>query len=108
MISEEDVERAVGWLSKNAAKIGEARAHMVELEEARKMTKASLMRKASPDVKTASDREAYAYAHEDYKTVAMGYAAACGEFERLRVLVGAAHAKIELWRSLEATKRHSL
>lgn len=108
MITEEDVERAVEWLSKNATKIGEARAQMVLLEEGRKMTKASLMRKASSDVRTAADREAYAYAHPEYKTVVDGYAAACGEFEKLRVLVGAAHAKIELWRSMESSRRHSL
>lgn len=108
MITEEDVERAVQWLDDNASVIGEARANTVQLEEARKMTKASLMRRASADVKTASDREAYAYAHPEYKAIAEGYAAAAGEFERLRVLVGVAHARIELYRTQESSRRHGL
>lgn len=105
MITEEAAEAASEWLRDHADEVGEARANMVQLEEHRKIVKAKLMRGAPTDCKTASDREAWAYSHPDYKIAADGYAAACGSFERLRQLVTAADARIQLWRTLEASRR---
>jgi NADH:ubiquinone oxidoreductase subunit F (NADH-binding) len=57
------------------------------------------------DAKTESAKESYAYAHEEYIEHLKALAMALQESERLRWLMVGAEAKIEVFRSLEASAR---
>lgn len=105
MIDENDAVAAAEWLLEHAEEIGEARANMEQTDAHRKIVRASLMRKAPSDCKSATDREAWAYSHPSYLIAADGYAAACGNFERLRQTVSAKSAYIELFRTFESSRR---
>ena len=55
---------------------------------------------------TIADREAYAYAHADYKEILDGLKAAIEIEEELRWRMTAAEHKIEVWRTQEASNRY--
>ena len=73
------------------------------LTEYRKTIKATIM--AACGEKTESAKETYAYAHESYRKHLRLMADAVAEAERLRWLMVAAEAKIQVWRSLESSAR---
>lgn len=102
-MSEIDPHEAVDFLIKNSAKFAKAKAERVYLEEFRKSKKALLM--AQCDAKTSAEREQFAYAHEDYRSLLEGLRAAVEAEEGLKWLMTAAQARIEVWRSQEASNR---
>jgi hypothetical protein len=95
--------KALDFIRDNAATYGEAKANVVYMTEYRKTIKATLM--ASSSERTESAKETYAYSHDDYKKHLIALAQAVSECERLRWLMVAAEAKIEVWRSLESSAR---
>lgn len=103
MISSDDAERAVDWLRNNATQIGEARATRVYLEQWVKTVKARVMVEQIGLSNAAA--EAVALASESYSQALEAYRDAVREDERLRFLATAAEAKLEFWRSQEATRR---
>ena len=103
MITEESIEKALDWLRNNAEAAAQARANVLYLEEYRKSKKALLM--AQSDAKTVSERETYAYGHEDYLTLLEGYKAAVEADTKFRWLQSAAEARIDAWRTLNANHR---
>lgn len=98
--------KALDFIRDNATAYAQAKANVVYMTEYRKTIKAQLM--ASCTEKTESAKETYAYSHQDYKAHLVALQQAVAEAERLRWLMVAAEAKIEVFRSLEASKRIEL
>lgn len=102
---EQDISpfKALDFIRDNAPAYAQAKANVVYMTEFRKTIKASLM--ASCSERTESAKETFAYSHPDYKAHLMALQQAVAEAERLRWLMVAAEAKIEVWRSLESSAR---
>lgn len=98
-----DPNRAVDYILANAGKFAQAKAQRVYLEEFRKSKKAILMGQSA--AKAATEREQYAYAHEDYLALLGGLKAAVEVEEKLRWDLVAAQARIEIWRTQSANNR---
>ena len=98
-----DPNDAVNYILKHAPTYAKAKAERIYLEEFRKSKKAILFRE-SPD-KTIAEREHWAYAHPDYQVLLKGIRDAVEIEEKLRWDMIAAQARIEIWRSQEATNR---
>jgi hypothetical protein len=104
-MTEQDISpfKALDFIRDNAAEYAQAKANVVYMTEYRKTIKAMLM--ASSREKTESAKESYAYSHEEYKAHLLALEQAVAKCERLRWLMVAAEAKIEVWRSLESSAR---
>ena len=104
-MTEHDISpfKALDFIRDNAQAYASAKANVVYMTEYRKTIKAMLM--ASSSEKTESAKETYAYSHNDYKQHLLALQQAVAEAERLRWLMIAAEAKIEVWRSLESSAR---
>lgn len=102
---EQDISpfKALDFIRDNAPEYAQAKANVVYMTEYRKTIKASLM--AASREKTESAKETYAYSHPEYKAHLTALEQAVAKAERLRWLMVAAEAKIEVWKSLESTAR---
>ncbi len=98
-----DPQKAVDFIRDNATHLAEAKAHRVYCEEYRKTLKAQLMAENVALAFAAQEREAYA--HPSYEAHLKAIQEAVEAEERLRWLMVAAQARIEVWRSLESTAR---
>jgi hypothetical protein len=98
-----DPDKAVDYIIANAGKFAAAKAQRVYLEEFRKSKKALLM--AHSTAKTVSEREQYAYAHEDYLGLLGGLKAAVEVEEKLKWDLEAARLRVEIWRTKSANNR---
>lgn len=105
MIHEDEVERAIDFIRDNAKTLAKARAQRVYLEEFRKSKKSILSRQFALTYKSMAEREAAAYAHQEYLDLLDSIKIAIEEEERLRWLMVAAQVKIEVWRSEQANRR---
>lgn len=95
--------KALDFIRDHAPLFAQAKANLLYLTEYRKTKKALLM--IESDAKTESAKESYAYSHAEYIEHLKALAVAVQESERLRWLMVGAEAKIEVWRSLEASAR---
>lgn len=98
-----DPNKAVDYIIANGAKFAEAKAQRVYLEEFRKSKKALLMQQCTEAA--ANAREQYAYAHPEYVALLEGIRQAVAVEEKLRWDLIAAQARVEIWRSQEASNR---
>ena len=89
---------------KNAKAYAKAKANVSYLEQYRKTKKAICFQASLRS--TMAEKEADAYAHPDYIAVLDGLKEAVEEAERLRWMLVAAQARIDVWRSQEASNRH--
>lgn len=107
MIKQKDINDAVDFLYVEGAKYAEAKAHRTYLEEYRKSQKAMLMKAAMSDgrAKTSAAAEVEAYSDPTYIKMLEGLEAAVAKEEALRWALIAAQARIDVWRSLEASNR---
>lgn len=96
--------KALDFIRDNAEAYAQAKANVIYMTEYRKTMKAMLMNEAY-EAKTQSEKESYAYAHQSYKEHLRSLATAIEQCEKLRWLMVAAEAKIEVWRSLESSAR---
>ena len=100
---------AADWIRDHATEIAKARSERSYLEEYRKTLKAKLMNKAQQEnISSLGAQEAYAYSHPDYELLLKGYAEAVENYERLRWMMVAAQAKIDIWRSFESSRRSEM
>lgn len=99
-----DPNVAVDFIIKKAGEFAKAKAQRVFLEEYRKSKKALLMSECLE--KAANAREQYAYAHKDYQALLEGLRAAIEVEEELKWQLVAAQARVEVWRSQEASNRN--
>lgn len=94
---------AVNFMIKNAKAYAQAKAEVTFIEQFRKSKKAILFSEAMGN--TIAEKEAYAYKHPEYLELLDGLREAVEEAERLRWLLVAAQARIDIWRSQEASNR---
>ena len=106
-MNQKDINDAVDYLYTHGAIFAEAKAHRVFLEEYRKSQKAMLMKAAQSDgrAKTAAGAEIEAYADPAYVQMLEGLQAAVEKEEALRWGLVSAQARIDVWRSQEASNR---
>ncbi len=98
-----DPNEAVDFLIKNAAAYAKAKSQVTYLEEFRKSKKAILFSQAIGN--TVADRQNQAYALPEYQELLKGLQAAVERAEELRWKLIAAQARIDCWRSQEASNR---
>ncbi len=104
--TEVNIFAALNFIRDHAPAFAKAKSERIYLEEFRKSKKALCMRSAEEaGHKTGAMQEREAYAHAEYLGVLHGLRAAVEEEERLRWLIVAAQAKIEVWRTIEANRR---
>jgi hypothetical protein len=104
--NEINIFRALDYMRDNAPAYAKAKADRVYLEEFRKSKKALLMRSAEVEGhKSAVAQEREAYADPEYMEVLRALQAAVELEETLRWRMVAAQARIEVWRTLESTRR---
>ena len=99
-----DPSKAVDFIIKNSVNFAAAKSQRVYLDEFRKSKKAILMSQST--AKSSVEREQYAYAHDEYLALLEGIRAAVEAEEKLRWMLIAAQAEIEVWRSMEASNRN--
>ena len=104
MSTERDPHKAVDYIISNAKRFAVAKANRVYLDEYRKSLKAILMKQSMEPTIGAQEREAYA--HPDYLELLKGIRDAVQIEEELRWHMVAAQARVEIWRSQEATARN--
>lgn len=98
-----DPHDAIDYIIKHAKRFAQAKADRIYLEEYRKSLKAVLMKKSGESAIGAQERDAYA--HPDYVELLNGLREAVEIEEKLRWDLIAAQARVEVWRSQEATNR---
>jgi hypothetical protein len=98
-----DPERAIEYIFKSGKEYAKARAERIYLEEYRKSLKAILMKRSIESAVNAQERDAYS--NDEYVSLIAGLRAAVEIEEELRWGLVAAQARIEVWRSMEATQR---
>lgn len=103
MSREIDPNKAVDFIRDNGRVYAKAKADRVYMEEYRKSLKAILMKQSMENAVNAQEREAYS--HPDYIKLLEGLKEAVAIEEQLRWEMVAAQARIEVWRSQEASNR---
>jgi hypothetical protein len=98
---------AMDFIRDNADELGRLKGLVYGLTEMRKSVKAELMLSAI-DCKTESAKESYAYASQAYKDHVKKTEDAIAEYTTLQTLMSAAEAKLEAWRSIEASARNEI
>jgi len=106
-MNQKDINDAVDYLYTHGRKYAEAKGHRVYLEEYRKSQKAMLMKRAltAGVAKTAAAAEIEAYADPAYIEVLKGIEGAVEQEETFRWGLISAQARIDVWRSNEASNR---
>lgn len=94
---------AIDYLYVHSAEYAQAKAQVTYLEEFRKSKKAMLFSVAIGN--TIADKDNYAYSHPEYLAVLDGLKEAVEKAEMLRWRLVAAQARIDVWRSQEASNR---
>lgn len=104
-MTEQDISpfKALDFIRDNAPMYAQAKANVTYMTEYRKTIKALLMNESQ--AKTESAKESYAYSSPRYVEHLKAMQQAIADAERLRWLMIAAEAKIEVWRSLESSAR---
>ena len=98
-----DPHEAINYMIENSHAYAIAKAEVTYLTEFRKSKKAILF--ASAVGNTVADKENYAYSHPEYKELLDDLKKAVIEAERLKWMLVAAQARIDVWRSQEASNR---
>ena len=105
-MNQKDINDAVDYLYTHGRKYAEAKAHRTYLEEYRKSQKAMLMKAAmSGGIKTVAAAEIEAYSDPSYIELLKGLEAAVEAEETYRWGLISAQARIDVWRSQEASNR---
>ena len=103
MDREIDPNKAVDFIRDNGKHYAAAKAERIYMEEFRKSLKAMLMKQSMETAVNAQEREAYS--HPDYVAHLKALRDAVKIEEKLRWEMVAAQARVEVWRSQEASNR---
>jgi len=98
-----DPERAIEYIFKHGKRYAKAKADRIYMEEYRKSLKAIIMKRSLETAVNAQEREAYS--DPEYVQLLQGLREAVEVEEEIRWGLVAAQARIEVWRSIEATNR---
>jgi hypothetical protein len=101
-----DPNDAVEFIFKQGKVYAKAKAERIYLEEYRKSLKAILMKGSLENAVNAQERDAYS--NEEYITLLAGLRAAVETEEEVRWGLVAAQARIDVWRSQEASARQEV
>ena len=94
------------WMRTHAEELAQAKANRHYLEHFTESLKARLMKDAMlAGEKTIAGQERYAQGHADYHQHLLGIKDAIALEEKLKWLMLTAQSKIEIWRSMESSKR---
>lgn len=104
-MNEINPQRAINYIMENAPKFAQAKANRVFIENFLRTVKSRLM---NEEAGTLGNKEAYAYAHSDYVAQLEALKIATEEEERLKYMLLAAQARIEVWKTQEYSKRQEL
>lgn len=102
-MSDSDPELAIEYIFKNGKRYAKAKAQRIYLEEYRKSLKAIIMKRSIEGAVNAQEREAYS--SDEYVELLKGLREAVEIEEEIRWGLVAAQARIEVWRTTEATNR---
>lgn len=101
-----DPNSAIDFMIANSKKYAQAKANRIYMEEYRKTMKAELCKTAlTHGYEAVNAQEREAYADPNYKAHLLALKQAVEEEERLRWMMVAAQARIDVWRSMEASNR---
>jgi len=106
LISDDEVERALHWLTGNAKAAGELRGNRIKTEAMLKHIKAVLFGQCN--AKSAAEREAWACAHARYSEAIEAMSNAVVADEENRALREAAVMRIQTWQTMSANMRGKL
>ena len=98
-----DPHAAIDYIIKHSKEYAKAKANVVYLTEYRKTKKAVCFQNSMKT--TMAEKEADAYANPEYQAVLKGLQEAVEDAEKLRWMLVAAQARIDVWRSQEASNR---
>ena len=98
---------AMDFLRDNAETAGDLKGQVYIYTEMRKAVKARLMNLAI-DAKSEAAKERFADSHQELEDHIHKTGEAIAQYETLRLLISAAEAKLEAWRSLEASARNEI
>jgi len=105
-MSDKNISDAVDYLYTHGQKYAQAKANLTYVEEYRKTLKSMLMKQAMADgAKSAVVAEMEAYADAKYKQHLEDLKTAVAEAEGFRWGLVSAQARIDVWRSQEASNR---
>lgn len=99
-------DAAIEYLFKQGKRYAQAKADRIYLEEYRKSLKAILMKRSMENAVNAQEREAYS--DQEYIELLKGLKVAVETEEELRWGLIAAQARVEVWRTQEASARAEL
>ena len=98
-----DPHDAIDYIIKNGGKFAQAKANRVYAEEYRKSLKAIIMKRSLETAVNAQERDAYS--DPEYISLLEGLREAVEVEEKLRWDLIAAQARVEVYRTQEASKR---
>lgn len=101
-----DPMEAIEYIFRQGKIYAKAKAERIYLEEYRKSLKAILMKGSLENAVNAQERDAYS--HSDYIALLEGLKAAVEVEESIRWGLIAAQAKVDVWRSQEASARQEV
>jgi hypothetical protein len=101
-----DPNEAIEYIFRNGKAYAKAKAERIYIEEYRKSLKAILMKRSIEMAVNAQERDAYSA--EEYIDLLKGLRAAVETEEELRWALVAAQARIDVWRSQEASARQEV
>ena len=105
-MNQKEINKSVDYLYTHGQKYAQAKAEVTYIEEFRKSKKAMLMKTAMENgCKSAAAAEIEAYSDPSYIELLKGLKAAVEVSEGIRWGLIAAQARIECWRSMEASNR---
>jgi len=99
-----DPHKSIDYMIRHSAEYAQAKAQVTYLEEFRKSKKAMLFAGAIGN--TIADKDNFAYSHPEYLAVLDGLKEAVEKAETLRWMLVAAQARIDVYRTQEASNRH--
>lgn len=102
MIEEINISMALDYIRDNAEPLAKAKASRIYLEQYRKSKKALLMNQVEG---AEHIRASFAYSHGEYLTLLENYRNAIEEEEKLKWMMVAAQAKIDIYRTQQANNR---
>ena len=103
MIDERSAERARDWMRDNASAHAQAIADKLHLEDFRKVKFSLLFGEAAQE--TVAAKEAWAYAHPEYRELLEGLKAAREKEATFRHKHTAAEVTIAVWQTMSANNR---
>lgn len=98
-----DPHEAINYIIKHSKEYAKAKADVTFLSEFRKTKKALCFQNSMKN--TMAEKEADAYAHPEYQAVLEGLREAVERAETLRWMLIAAQARIDVFRTQEASNR---